>query len=131
VLAARTQESSGLACQFRATGNVQVPDSEQAHHLYRIAQEAVSNTVRHAHAARLALGLSEADGELLLQVEDDGTGLPENAPGEGMGLRIMAYRAQVMGGTLAIEPGPEGGTRITCRVPRGQGPQTEGTIDER
>ncbi len=116
-LTRRTQEMAGVACEFVAAGEVGVPDPATAQHLYRIAQEAVSNAVRHAEANRIALELRREDGELLLRVEDDGGGLPSQLPAGGMGLRTMAYRAKILDGKLVVTARPGGGTRVTCRVP--------------
>ena len=117
-LTRRTQETADVHCEFLATGDVRVPDSEMAQHLYRIAQEALSNAGRHAHANRIAVELRGNTGELALQVEDDGVGLPPDRRGDGMGLRTMEYRAQILGGQLTITPAPGGGTRVACCVPR-------------
>jgi two-component system CheB/CheR fusion protein len=117
-LARRTQETAGVHCDFLATGDVRVPDSEMARHLYRIAQEALSNALRHARAGRIAVELRGSAGEVAFQVEDDGVGLPPDGGGGGMGLRTMADRAQVLGGRLTVAAAPGGGTRVGCRVPR-------------
>ncbi len=117
-LTRRMQETAGVHCDFLASGDVRVPDSEMAQHLYRIAQEALSNAVRHAHANRIAVELRGSAAEMALKVEDDGVGLPPDGGGGGMGLRTMAYRAQVLGGQLTVAPAPGGGTRVACCLPR-------------
>ncbi len=117
-LAHRTRDMGAVRCEFIAADNVQVPDPAVAQHLYRIAQEALSNAVRHAHAGRIAVELRGNDDELILQVEDDGAGLPGELPPGGMGLRTMGYRARILGGELTITPAPGGGTCVACRVPR-------------
>ncbi len=116
-LTRRTQETSDVQCEFLATGDVRVPDAEVAQHLYRIAQEALSNAARHSHASRIAVELRGSAGELVLQVEDDGIGLPPDCGAGGMGLRTMEYRAQVLGGQLTITPAAGGGTHVACCVP--------------
>ncbi len=116
-LAKRTQEMAALPCEFRTAGDVRVPDPAAAQHLYRIAQEALSNAVRHASASRIAVDLRSSRGGLTLQVDDDGAGLPAERPGGGMGLRTMAYRARIMNGVLTVVPRPGGGTRVVCHVP--------------
>jgi signal transduction histidine kinase len=116
-LTRRTQEMTGVRCEFLAVGDVRVANPEAAQHLYRIAQEALSNAVRHAHATRIAVELRRSDGELKLQVEDDGIGLPPTLAAGGMGLRTMAYRTQLLGGELTVIPAPTAGTRVTCCVP--------------
>lgn len=120
-LTRRTQELTGVRCEFMTKGVVRVPDAEAAQHLYRIGQEALSNAARHAKAGRIAVELRASDDELMLLVEDDGTGLPPELPSGGMGLRSMAYRAQILEGELTVGPAHGGGTRIICRVPLPQG----------
>jgi signal transduction histidine kinase len=118
-LAKRTQHTSAMSCscEFITRGEVSVPDATTAHHLYRIAQEALSNAVRHAHAGRIEVELSGTEDVLTLRVEDNGAGMPDCFPAGGMGLRTMDYRAQMMEGKFTIEPGLDGGTRILCRLP--------------
>lgn len=120
-LARRTQEMAAVRCEFFVAGDLRVPDPEMAQHLYRIAQEAVSNAVRHGHASRIAVELRGSDGELSLQVQDNGSGRPAEFPAGGMGLRTMAYRAQILAGQLTVAPAPGGGTRIVCCVPHSVG----------
>ncbi len=117
-LTRRTQETADVYCEFSAIGDVHVPDFTVAQHLYRIAQEALSNAVRHAHASRIAVELRGHASDLALQVEDDGVGLPPDRRAGGMGLRTMGYRAQILGGQLTVTPAPGGGTRVACCVPR-------------
>jgi signal transduction histidine kinase len=117
----RTQETAGFHCEFMAAGDVRVTDQQAAQHLYRIAQEALSNAVRHAKASRIAVELRGSDGELTLQIHDDGAGMPPAPTVGGMGLRTMAYRAQILEGELRVAPAPGGGTSVTCRVPRPNG----------
>lgn len=86
--------------------------------LYRIAQEAVSNAVKHSGAKRINVGLEITPDELILHVEDDGCGLPHHQqPGKGMGLAIMKYRAGMINATLTIASSSRSGTTVTCRLP--------------
>jgi signal transduction histidine kinase len=117
-LARRTRELAEVRCEFVTEGDVRVASPAAAQHLYRIGQEAVSNAVRHAHASRIGVELHGTAGRLVLQVHDDGIGLPANRDGGGLGLRTMASRARIVGGDLDITSVPGGGTRVTCRVPR-------------
>jgi signal transduction histidine kinase len=117
-LTRRTQGTAGFRCEFMAAGDVRVPDQQTAQHLYRIAQEALSNAVRHAKANRIAVELRGSDGELMLQIRDNGAGMPPAPSVGGMGLRTMAYRAHILEGELHVAPAPGGGTLVTCRVPR-------------
>jgi signal transduction histidine kinase len=93
-------------------------NAELANHLYRIAQEAVRNAVRHGRARTIRLHLSSATAKVRLTVTDDGTGMPAGAvDGTGMGLKIMRYRARILGGEVRFEPAEDGGTRIVCECP--------------
>jgi signal transduction histidine kinase len=84
---------------------------------YRIAQEALTNVVRHAEATRAVVAVERLDDELLLTIDDDGGGL-RGAP-EGSGLLGMRERAALLGGSVEIGPSPRGGTRVTARLPWG------------
>lgn len=86
--------------------------------VYRIAQEALTNTIKHARASQLALGLNGAAGELILEVSDDGVGFDTDASFPGhLGLRSMRERAASVGGTVEVDSGPALGTRIRARIP--------------
>lgn len=87
-------------------------------HLYRIAQEAVANAVKHSGASEITITMKLAGEELELRVEDNGGGMPlPRMRGEGMGLRTMRYRAQALHAHLDISPRPSGGTLVCCRLP--------------
>jgi len=105
-------------CHFRLRGECGLDDPEVATHLYRIAQEALSNAVRHGQATRIEVGLEKLPGELQLRIDDDGLGL-ENAGvrQDGMGLRIMHYRADLIGAKLEIVRCQPRGTSVRCRLP--------------
>jgi two-component system, NarL family, sensor kinase len=85
---------------------------------YRIAQEALTNVARHANAktCHVRLSVDRVGGALELEVSDDGVGMTEGRR-TGVGLSSMRERAEELGGTLAIEPEPEGGTRVLARLP--------------
>ena len=118
-LAARSQEMSGVQCSFLSTGEVVIPHTASAQHLYRLAQEAVSNAVRHAGASCITIELRGTPDGLLLEVKDDGVGVPSSLRPGGMGLRTMAFRARILEGRFAVGRAPGGGTRVSCHVPRG------------
>jgi signal transduction histidine kinase len=108
-----------VQCVFQCTAPVLIHDDAAATHLYRIAQEAVRNAIRHGKAKRVGITLAERNGLVSLTVEDDGIGVPENVQkNRGLGIRIMAHRAAMMGGLFTIEPGPTGGTIVTCSSPK-------------
>jgi PAS domain S-box-containing protein len=85
--------------------------------LYRIAQEAVRNAVEHGVAREVLIQLTFGHQDMLLTVQDDGEGFSTKTNGHGMGLRIMRYRAQCIGGSCEVHTGPGKGTTICCRVP--------------
>jgi PAS domain S-box-containing protein len=119
-LAARAGEQSGGVCTFETAGPVTVADDVAATHLYRIAQEAVSNALRHGRARHVAIALRADAGTLALSVRDDGAGDPARFDRtRGLGLRIMRNRAGVLGGTLTVGPAEGGGTLVTCVLPGG------------
>jgi two-component system, LuxR family, sensor kinase FixL len=100
-------------CTFRRYGQVAASDDQVAMHLYRIAQEAVQNALRHGRAKNIAISLQSAGELLTLCVSDDGTGIASPAA-DGIGLAIMRYRARISGGELSIEQSEAGGTIIVC-----------------
>ncbi|WP_395742925.1 PAS domain-containing protein [Prosthecobacter sp.] len=114
-LAARS--SGTIACRLRCTQMVPITDNAVALHLYRIAQEAVTNALKHSRARAITLSLKLRQDLLTLSVADDGCGLPEVIhASQGMGLRLMKYRADVIGADFSIGRRKNHGTRITCRL---------------
>ena len=117
-LAARSSELFKIGCRFSCRQPVHFRNPNAATHLYRIAQEAVTNAVRHGRAGQVRITLSSSRGRLLLSVADDGEGWKNPDPAhEGLGVRIMHYRAETLGGTLAFHQKPGGGTRVACTIP--------------
>ncbi len=117
VLAKRTWNTTNIPCLFETEGDVAVPDFMMAQHLYRIAQEAINNAVRHACASRIDVALRRGRDGLLLEVVDNGQGFPDYVKADGLGLRTMEYRAHLLEGEFAVTPNLPGGTRVACRVP--------------
>jgi signal transduction histidine kinase len=116
-LAEDTSRGGAVRCVFDCEAPVHVANTQVADHLYRIAQEAVNNAVKHATPSEIRIGLEHCDHTLLLEVDDDGEGFAENAsPADGIGLRVMRYRARLIGADFGIASPPAGGTRIYCRV---------------
>ena len=117
-LAARTKKIFPVRCRFHCRRPVLIPDITVATHLYRIAQEAVTNAVKHAAPAGICIRLAGTPGQVVLSVDDDGAGLPvRRRKSAGMGLRNMHYRAALMGGLLVIQNAAKGGTAVICTVP--------------
>lgn len=122
-LTSRSRAAYGVQVRLRRTvpGDLQIAE-DTAIHLYRITQEAISNSIRHGRAARVQVSLRERAGRLELSVSDDGVGLGEgHAQCRGMGLKIMRYRARMIGGTIEIRRRRVGGTRVKCVCLAGQG----------
>jgi signal transduction histidine kinase len=117
-LAAGASDRFKVSCQFECHQPAPLVDANVATHLYRIAQEAITNAVRHGKARHINLRLDSANNKIVLTIIDDGTGLPENArDSNGLGLRIMAYRSSLIGAALSIErQSSSGGTRVTCTL---------------
>jgi hypothetical protein len=118
-LAARVEKMFHVACRFEHSPAVRVRDPAKATHLYRIAQEAVSNAIKHGKATSIRLELIAGPKRAILRVKDNGTGFSADpsAHGAGMGLRIMRYRAGIIGGSLQLEAVPAGGVSVVCSVP--------------
>jgi len=117
-MARNISERFKISCEFECRESVLLHDAESSTQLYRIAQEAVTNAVKHGHAKYINISLEQTGGATTLTVTDDGVGLPESAgESQGMGLRIMAYRASMLGATFSIERLSDAGTCVTCRLP--------------
>src|SRR5438874_703905 len=113
-----------LAARVPADVKFHWPHSERidfepmvALHLYRIAEEAVGNAVKHARAKSITIGLAILAGRPVLEIADDGKGIGQKLKTEGMGLRNMQYRANVIGGNLTVEARKGGGTCVHCTLP--------------
>lgn len=117
-LAERSADLFGIACEFEAREEIRFEDQPSAIHLYRIAQEAINNSVRHGRAQNVKVRLSKRRNKAVLSVTDDGLGIKEpDAKHEGMGLRIMRYRSEMISGTLEIKKAAKRGTCVTCVFP--------------
>lgn len=119
-LALNTEKIFHVVCRFDCNPPVPVSDYPAATHLFRLAQEAVSNALKHGKAKRILIRLKEERGRLALSIIDNGSGFPTQIPkSKGMGLRIMQSRAGMIGGTLAIGRNAMGGTSVTVAAPNG------------
>lgn len=123
-LAARASERYGVRVEYH--GDIEEPlrlSETAATHVYRIVQEALTNVFRHSRATHVVIGLASAGGELQLHVDDNGRGFEHGAPdsGGGLGMKIMRYRAQMLGGDLTLECGAEGGVSVRCSCPLDSG----------
>jgi len=117
---ARTQERlTRVTCRFEGTDELPDIDRSTALHLYRIAQEATNNALRHGNPTQVTIRLFPVGSYVSLLIEDDGAGIGEDAAsGDGMGLAIMRYRAQMMGAIFVVERRAPRGTRVGCTMPK-------------
>ncbi|MDB6083559.1 MAG: multi-sensor signal transduction histidine kinase, partial [Gammaproteobacteria bacterium] len=115
----RRASMSGTTVSFRGQGRAPLSlPAGGLDHLYRIAQEAVQNALKHASATAIDIELWAEDGAVELSILDDGRGLPGgNDFRTGLGMRTMHFRASAIGGTLTIESAGGGGTAVRCHAP--------------
>jgi len=115
-----TSKLFGKSCRFESNVCFAVKQSGVAAHLFRIAQEATHNAIKHGHPSQVTISLSRIDNCLRLAVENDGKSLPQNIAGTGMGMRTMQYRASLIGADLKLENRPQGGVIVSCLLPAGR-----------
>ena len=116
-IAATTRLRSGITCSVICPDPVEPQLAGVGIHLYRIAQEAVTNAAKHARCGHITMSLQQNGGRLRLSIEDDGTGIHHSGtnPG-GMGMPIMQYRARMIGANLEIKRREGGGTAVICTL---------------
>ncbi len=118
-LAEDISQAFGVRCQFKNETPVHVHNNAAATHLYRIAQEAVANAIKHGKAKSIKIRLAAEPKGIVLTIQDNGAGLPPNsAASKGMGLHIMKYRADMIGAQVAIQTQSSGGTAVVCSLPQ-------------
>ena len=128
-LAANVSQWSKVICVFDHVPPVPMPDGTTAMHFYRIAQEAVSNAVRHGRAKSIVVELARENDRVVLTIEDDGAGLPEGwQKTAGMGTRIMAHRAAMIGADFFVDLNPTGGTFVKCSLPIADSPADNASV---
>jgi signal transduction histidine kinase len=117
-LAIKVRSQFRVQCDLSCAEAPAVGESGTATHIYRIAEEATRNALRHGSARRVSLSLGSDQGALVLEVRDDGSGiLPKAERGQGLGMRIMAHRSAIIGAKFSVEALPGGGTSVVCRLP--------------
>ena len=116
-LVKRSRKASPLQCGFHHPKPVSVDDPVAANHLFRIAQEAVTNAIKYCGGGKIRVSLSRTKRELVLAVTDDGKGIDPADGRCGSGLTIMEYRCNAIGGVFDVSARHPQGTRVTCRVP--------------
>jgi PAS domain S-box-containing protein len=117
-LARNVENMFRIECSVEISESIPIRDASKATHLFRIAQEAVSNAVRHGRARHVNVSFVSGGGYARLRISDDGTGFGKPAtPDSGMGINIMRYRARIIGGSLDIKSVPGEGVKVMCTLP--------------
>lgn len=121
-LAQTVQETTGIRCCCKSANLIMISDQAVGTHLYRIAQEAVNNAVKHSQASEINIELAGSSEQPILRVSDNGIGVQaSNGSKKGMGFGTMSYRARMMEASLSIGSGPSGGTLVTCSLDQSNG----------
>jgi len=115
-LAINVEDIFSVSCIFNCHEPVPVNDDSIATNLFYIAQEAVHNAVRHGKADIISMELSLDDSRIILEIKDNGAGIPEKPDTKGMGLRIMGYRTKMIGGSLDLGSDTNGGAKVKVVV---------------
>ena len=116
-LAANVSERFGVSCNFNGNDAVRVRDSTTATKLYHIALEATTNAAKHARPNKIDIDLAQKGHWLTLAISDDGKGFPDKLPEPpGLGLRLMAHGAALIGGKFSVQRNRNGGTVVTCKL---------------
>ncbi|HUT30585.1 MAG TPA: PAS domain S-box protein [Sedimentisphaerales bacterium] len=115
-LAANTEKVLGVKCRFNCSMPVSVDNHVESRQLFRIAEEAITNAIKHGKAKTIHINLDLKDERCILSVKNDGRDFPKTPPRKrkGLGLKIMEYRTGMIGGSLDIRKGDKGGTIVTC-----------------
>lgn len=118
-LAERTNALGRMRCRFECPAPVNVADPFIAGHLYRIAQEAMNNAVKHARARQAVIRLRQDGRELHLEISDDGAGLPKSRDAQrgGVGFGVIRHRATAIGARLTINSRRGEGVAVRCALP--------------
>jgi two-component system CheB/CheR fusion protein len=115
--ACEVSELFHVACRFECSDPVLIHDEALADHLYHLTQEAVNNAIKHGRSKNVAIGLSARKNGGTLTIRDDGCGFESVSNNPGLGLRIMNYRAKMIGGSLDVQSLPGHGTVVSCLFP--------------
>lgn len=111
------ERQSGVAVSYERIGEPVRVDDQTAIHVYRVLQEALANVARHSGAKQAAVRLRSRGRSIELEIEDHGSGFSPSGSRRGLGLVAMRERAALLGGTVTVEGGAEGGTRVRLNVP--------------
>jgi two-component system sensor kinase FixL len=120
-LASNTEKMLGVRCRFKCEKSVSIKNLVEAKQLYRITQEAITNAVKHGKAKNINIRLYLTKNKTVLSVKNDGRDFPKSLPNKrGLGLKIMEYRTTLIGGSLDVRRGSNGGALVTCAFPNGR-----------
>jgi two-component system sensor kinase FixL len=120
-LASDTEKIMGVTCRFRCEKSVSIKNLVEAKQIYRIVQEAITNAIRHGKAKSISINLRVTKKGTVLSVKNDGLNFPKLLPRKiGLGLKIMKYRTDLIGGSLDIRKGDKGGTVVICIFSNGR-----------
>lgn len=118
-LAKTTESMFSISCGISTDESINISNEVVATHLYRIAQEAITNAVKHGSADKIDILLALENEKIILSIIDNGSGIPDKSEQKpGMGLRIMNYRARIIGATMDIYRSDEGGSVVACIIPQ-------------
>jgi PAS domain S-box-containing protein len=118
-LVSSTEAMLGVRCQFLHDKSVSIKNPIEEKQIYRIIQEAITNAVKHGKAKNISIKLLSTKIGTVISVKNDGRNFPKFPPRrKGLGLKIMKYRAELIGGSLDIRKGDKGGTVVTCTLPK-------------
>ncbi len=119
-LARRAKEMFSVTCRFRRAGDVPPIPGDVVRQLYKIAQEAVTNGIKHGKATEVQISLTTTSEHVIMKIKNTGLPFPDlKDQSPGMGLRIMRYRANVIGASLDVRANGSEGTIVTCSLPLG------------
>ena len=117
-LAERVAAERGIECVFLGDATILISNQVTASHLYRIAQEAVQNALKHSRGTRIDIKLARESTDVELRVRDNGVTFVPQRNARGLGMHTMEQRARLMGGRLVVQTNRAGGVEVTCSVPR-------------
>jgi len=122
-MVAHVKRTFNIACRFECETKARPLEASSISQLYKITQEAVTNAIKHAHARNVEIRLSNGGDRLLFSIRNDGAPFPSVVKAnDGLGLRIMSYRAHLIGASLEIKPGETEGAVLTCSLPASSSP---------
>ncbi len=109
-------------CEFKASAEINLVDHSSAEHLYRIIQEGINNAVKHGQSTKVLVNIIELNKFIRVQIIDNGIGFVGNwRSHNGLGVRIMEFRAQLIGARIDFINGKDSGAIVTCLIPKNAG----------